>query len=131
MTAIISDDMKNILTIAEGEKLGAMNRVIFDEYVEDYHKMMLGAVGLDSSCHVYSGQILLAKNERANDDYFNGSGNLDIWIEIKAFKPGVEFCVLGAYLTDLWKFNSSDDGYAVLRQNMFIEEYPLKEGGAV
>lgn len=128
MTAIISDDMKSVLTIAEGEKLVAMNRSIFDEYVEDYHKMMLGVVGFDNSCHVYSGKILLARNERANDDYFNGSGNLDIWIEIKAFKPGVEFCVLGAYLTDLWKFNSSDDGYAALRQNMFIEEYPLKEG---
>lgn len=129
MTAIISDDMKNVLTIAEGEKLGAMNRAIFDEYVEDYNKMMLGVVGLHSSCHVYSGQILLARNERANDDYFGGSGNLDIWIEIKAFKPGVEFCVLGAYLTDLWKFKSSDDGYAALRQNMFIEEYPLKKEG--
>lgn len=128
MTAIISDDMKNVLTIAEGEKLGIMNRVILDEDVGDYHKMMLGVVGFDGSCHVYSGQILLAKNERANDNYFNGSGNLDIWIEINAFKQGVEFCVLGAYLSDLWKFDSSDEGYAALRQNMFIEEYPLKEG---
>ena len=128
MTAIISDDMKNILTIAEGEKLGIMNRVILDEDVGDYHNMMLGVVGFDSSCHVYSGQILLTRNERADDDYFGGSGNLDIWIEIKAFKQGVEFCVLGAYLSDLWKFNSSDQGYAALRQNMFIEEYPLKEG---
>ena len=128
MTAIISDDMKNVLTIAEGEKLCTMNYVISDEDVGDYHKMMLGAVGFDSSCHVYSGQILLAKNERANDNYFNGSGNLDIWIEIKAFKQGVEFCILGAYLSDLWKFDGSDDGYAALRQNMFIEEYPLKEG---
>lgn len=131
MTAIISDDMKNILTIAEGEKLGIMNRVILDEDVGDYHKMMLGVVGFDSSCHVYSGQILLAKNERADDDYFGGSGNLDIWIEIKAFKQGVEFCVLGAYLSDLWKFDSSDEGYASLRQNMLIEEYPLKEGDTV
>ena len=131
MTAIISDDMKNVLTIAEGEKLSTMNHVISDEDVDDYYKMMLGAVGLDSSCHVYFDQILLAKNERANDDYFNGSGNLDIWIEIKAFKQGVEFCVLGAYLSDLWKFDSSDEGYAALRQNMFIEEYPLKEGNTV
>lgn len=128
MTAIISDDMKNVLTIAESEKLGIMNRVILDEDIDDYYKMMLGVVGFDSSCHVYSGQILLAKNERADDDYFGGSGNLDIWIEIKAFKQGVEFCVLGAYLSDLWKFDSSDEGYAALRQNMFIEEYPLKEG---
>lgn len=128
MTAIISDDMKSALTIAEGEKLGIMNRVILDEDIDDYYKMMLGVVGFDSSCHVYSGQILLAKNERADDDYFGGSGNLDIWIEIKAFKQGVEFCVLGAYLSDLWKFNSSDEGYVTLRQNMFIEEYPLKEG---
>lgn len=128
MAAIISDDMKNVLTIAEGEKLGTMNYVISDEDVGDYHKMMLGVVGFDNSCYVYSGQILLARNERANDDYFGGSGNLDIWIEINAFKPGVEFCVLGAYLTDLWKFKSSDDGYAALQQNMFIEEYPLKEG---
>ena len=90
--------------------------------------MMLGVVGFDNSCHVYPSQILLARNERANDDYFGGSGHLDIWIEINAFKPGVEFCVLGAYLTDLWKFKSSDDGYAALRQNMFIEEHPLKEG---
>ena len=30
MTAVISDDMKNVLTIAEGEKLGTMNYVIFD-----------------------------------------------------------------------------------------------------
>ena len=128
MTAIISDDMKSVLTIAEGENLGIMNRVILDEDIDDYYKMMLGVVGFDSSCHVYSGQILLAKNERADDDYFGGSGNLDIWIEIKAFKQGVEFCVLGAYLSDLWKFDSSDEGYAALRQNMFIEEYPLKEG---
>ena len=131
MTAVISDDMKNVLTIAEGEQLEAMNRAIRDEYVEDYNKMMLGVVGLHSSCHVYSWQILLAKNERANDDYFGGSGNLDIWIEITAFKPGVEFCVLGAYLTDLWKFNSSDEGYEALRKNMLVEEYLLKEGGAV
>lgn len=131
MTAVISDDMKNILTIAEGEKLSTMNRVILDEDVGDYHKMMLGVVGLDSSCHVYSGRILLAKNERADDDYFGGSANLDIWIEIRAFKPGVKFCVLGAYLTDLWKFESSDEGYAVLRQNMLVEEYLLKDGGAV
>lgn len=131
MTAVISDDMKNVLTIAEGEQLGTMNYVIRDYYVGDYHKMMLGAVGFDSSCHVYSGQIIFAKNERANDDYFNGSANLDIWIEIKVFKPGVKFCVLGAYLTDLWKFESSDEGYAALRQNMLIEEYLLKEGGVV
>lgn len=78
MTAIISDDMKNVLTIAEGEKLGTMNYVISDEDVDDYHKMMLGVVDFDNSCHVYSGQILLARNERANDDYFGGSGNLDI-----------------------------------------------------
>lgn len=131
MTAIISADMKNILTIAEGEKIDIMNRVILDEDVDDYYKMMLGVVGLDSSCHVYSGQSSLAKNKRANDNYFNGSGNLDIWIEIKAFKPGVKFCVLGAYLSDLWKFDCSDEGYAALRENMFIEEYPLKEGDAV
>ena len=131
MTAVISNDMKNVLTIAEGEKLSTMNQVIRDDYVEDYHKMMLGVVGLDSSCHVYSNQILLAKNERADDDYFNGSAHLDIWIEISAFKKGVKFCVLGAYLTDLWKFDSSDEGWAALRQNMLIEEYPLKEGNAV
>lgn len=131
MTAFISDNMKSVLTIAEGEKLSTMNRVIRDDDVEDYRKMMLGAVGLDSSCHGYFCQIILAKNERADDDYFGGSGNLDIWIEIKVFKPGVKFCVLGAYLTDLWKFNSSDEGYEALRQNMHIEEYLLKEGGAV
>ena len=42
MTAIISADMKNILTIAEGEKIDIMNRVILDEDVDDYYKMMLG-----------------------------------------------------------------------------------------
>lgn len=131
MTAVISDDMKNVLTIAEGEKLSTMNCVIRDYYVEDYYKMMLGVVGLDSSCQVYYYQILLARNERADDDYFNGSANLDIWIEIKVFKPGVKFCVLGAYLTDLCKFESSDEGYAALRQNMLVEEYLLKEGSAV
>ena len=70
----------------------------------------------------YLSEILRAKaeiagNYRANDAYFEGSGQMDVWISAVA-KTANGFIEAHAYLTDIWQ-----TGAASYKEHMFIRYY--------
>ena len=62
-----------------------------------------------------------AKNRRANDAYFEGSRDMDVWVEATA-KTTWGFIEIGAYLSDIWQ-----TGGTPYKQHMYIQYYKRAE----
>lgn len=62
-----------------------------------------------------------AKNYRANDAYFEGSRNMDVWVEALA-KTSYGMIEIGAYLSDIW-----ETGGTPYKQHIYIQYYKRAE----
>lgn len=58
-----------------------------------------------------------ARNCRAWNAFFDGSRNLDVWINALV-RTGNGFIEIGAYLTDIWQ-----TGAEPYKQHMYIQQY--------
>ena len=75
-----------------------------------------------SYCHeenIFRATARTAKNSRAWNQYGEGTGNMDVWIEAYAFL-GDCFVEIGAYLSDIWQSGAED--YAQHMYIRFFEE---------
>lgn len=120
MKITITADMKKVLTIAE---MPTARQVIenlkCDDSLKDYAKMAASLAACCSVEKVLECSAEIAKNCRANDNFFEGSADLDVWITFTAF-TSEGFVMGGAYLTDIW--NIGIDDYEI-RKHMFIRRF--------
>ena len=71
--------------------------------------------------HVLAASAEFQKNSRIYDYYCDGSGKMDVWINVKAFDSYYGFYDIGVYLSDIWQY-SSEDAEAT-KIHMFIKHY--------
>lgn len=121
MKVKLTKQMKEILTVAEMPKVRKLIEGLRTELdVKEYAEMAARIAGC--SCpEVLKAEAEIAKNARVFNQYFEDSGNLDIWVRVYAFSEYDGFYIVGAYLTDIWAstgYNSQE-----LRKHMYIRTF--------
>jgi hypothetical protein len=120
MKITITTDMKKVLTISE---MPIVRQVIEslkdDNSLKDYAKMAAGLAACGSVEKVLECSAEIAKNCRADNNFFVGSSDLDVWITFTAY-TSEGFVMGGAYLTDIWNIGSDD--YEI-RKHMFVRMF--------
>lgn len=75
-----------------------------DEYsVADYAKLAMENICRGEKFEIFRPKATIAGNSRVNDNFFDGSGHMDIYIEFLAFNHYRGAYEVGAYLTDIWQ----------------------------
>lgn len=124
MEAIIKQEDRAYLTMAEGDLLPKINMKIREEDIIENCRFALSVLGMSPNSAIYKRDAYLKKNMYANDSFFEGSGLLDVWIECTAFDElAHRFVRCGIYLTDIWSYVDKND----LLEHMWVEDYELKE----
>lgn len=124
MEAIIKQEDREWLTLAESDLLPKMNMKIREEDIVEDCRFTLGVLGMSPNSVIYQKKAYLKRNAFANDSFFDGSKNLDIWIECSAFDElAHRFVRCGIYLTDIWSYVNKND----LLEHMWVEDYKLEE----
>lgn len=105
----ITDTTKRITAVAD---MPLARRVAAEsnEGLADMVQMAANYV-CESNSKVFEATAEVAKNGRAWDLYFDGSKDFDVWIEFKAFSDFCEgkFCIVGAYLSDVYQIGDGED----------------------
>lgn len=116
-------EQKKFVTVAE---LPMVKRIISDmkedDQLKEYAQMAARIASRSNEAfEVLKAEAAIAKNSRVYDSYGEGSGTLDIWLEVYAFSMFKGFYSIGIYLTDIWQVGSENS--EEIRSYMYIEEY--------
>lgn len=121
----IKPEMKKILTLAqmpavrEIQRQESENTVTVNEYLNMAARL---AGGINLSYQIFDAAASIAKNGRIWDYYFDGSEDLDVWIEGLAFNAYKGAYLIGVYLSDINQVcGGPSDGD--IRNHMYIREY--------
>lgn len=122
MKVQITDRSKEILFVAE---MPAVRQIIQeqkeDEFtVEDYAKQAMHAIS-DEEFQIFDAKASIAKNSFVSNAFFDGSRNLDVWIEFIAFNSSCGAYEIGVYLTDIWML--SPENYDTIRYRMYCKHF--------
>lgn len=126
MIVKITNESKKWMTVYELEQA----KIIIQQFNEDDSMADLCQIAARiASKSVYdSFEILrssaeIAGNCRIRDAYHDGSGKLDVWIECYAYNPYISFFAIGAYYTDLLKYDGTEEMNELIRDHMYIKEF--------
>lgn len=134
MKVRFTSEEKKIFTVAE---MPAVRKLIEDMKedtlpLESYAKQALSCL-FDvhgNSYEIVRVKAAVAKNCRVWDRYFDGSEDLDIWIEFLAFDPLAGALDCGVYLSDIWQIPADYEErqyYAeCLKEHMYLAAYTKK-----
>lgn len=125
------DEYKRMFTLSDLESCKKLKESIKndDDKIDLSWEAAMAAV-IASDNHVGDGQILagnavFAKNSRIYEHYCEGSGTMDVWIEVKAFDSCYGFYDIGAYLSDIWQHTY--ENIEATKQHMYIKHYVLEK----
>ena len=122
MKVKLQDRYKDIYTVRDLERA---REVIKYEKDDDYTAKDWAEYAVNEALkdkddwlkEVLTASASTAKNGRAFDLYFEGSEDMDVWIEATA-ETGKGFIKIGAYLSDIWKAGAEE-----FKQHMFIRYF--------
>lgn len=69
--------------------------------------------------HILESSAEIAKNGRIWNAHFEGSYDLDIWLEFTVYDGGNKFYIVGVYLTDIWNIGGEED----VKRHMYIRKF--------
>lgn len=124
MKAKIKESARSRFTMDEGAMLKKINKKIKRYKLNDVVGRVLSIY--DCPYNILQTNVVLGRNERANNSYLKHSGNLDIWITALAFSGADrQFVHVGFYLSDYWilSLNSVEE----FRQYVSIDVYSPDE----
>lgn len=127
MKVTFTKEAKQYITFAQET---AVRKVIEgfkeDTDIKTYAKMA-AQVASDSytDFEIFKVEAEIAGNARVWDRYDEGTENIDVWLNIKAFDEFRGFYEIGAYVSDIWEI--SDNNRAEIKGHMFIRHYELAE----
>lgn len=123
MKVKITQDAKQYLTVAEMPKVREIIKDMKeDDGLNEYAQIAARiASGENADFEILKAEAEIARNGRNWDNFSDGSGKLDIWIEVYAYNNYYGFYNIGAYLTDIW--NVTGDNHEEIRQHMYIRKY--------
>lgn len=113
MRVTVSKEIKKHLTVSEMPAVNEIIKLMKDDKstVEDYARMAMASLGyIVQEFEIYRASATIAKNQRANDAIFEGSNDLDVWIEYLAFDSYYGAYDCGVYLSDLWGLTEENEG---------------------
>lgn len=114
-------EQKKIVTVAE---LPIVKRIMAemkeDDGLKEYAEMAARIASGGSCEKVYECSAEIAKNRRVYEQWGDGSGNLDIWIEAAAL-TSEGFVIFGIYLSDVWSITG--DNADEIRSHMYIRKF--------
>lgn len=125
------EEYKRSFTISDLEACKKLEKSIRNDDGKidlSWEAAMAAIIGSDS--HVSDSQILaehvqFSKNHRIYEHYCEGSGTMDVWIEVKAFDSCYGFYDIGAYLSDIWQH--SYENVEDTKRHMYIKHYVLEK----
>lgn len=123
MKVKFTEDAKRFITVSE---MPAVKRIIAemkeDGEIKGYSEMAARvASGKNENFEILKAEAEISRNARVNDAYGEGSGKLDVWLNIYAFNSYAGFYEIGAYLTDIWAITG--DNAEEIRNHMYINKY--------
>lgn len=65
----------------------------------------------------------ISRNNRAWDNYHEGSGKLDVWVQGLVKADLDTYMEIGAYLSDIWNITGNNEMDADIIEHMYIEVY--------
>lgn len=122
MKVTISNESKKIISLFEMPTVRQMienlkeDEITAKEYAEMAARVAIGGY----TVKVFEASASIAKNCRAENNYTNDSGNLDVWIDFTAL-TSEGFVIGGAYLTDIWNITGNNN--EEIRSHMFIRKF--------
>lgn len=125
MKVTITKETRDILTMSEYD---AARRIISDEKDDgmtpkEYAEMIGHAIARNSyKLQVLAAGAEIAKNRDVWDHYGEGTGRLDIWITFKIITSS-EYLEGGAYLSDVWALDGSDEKKQALINRAYIRRF--------
>lgn len=122
MKVKFTTEAKRYITIEEANKAHKIiEEMKEDKGIKDYAQMAAILAGGSGEYDILKVEAEISKNSNAFDYYGDGTGNLDIWLNIYAFNYFTGFFVIGAYLSDIWSI--ADDNKDEIRERMYIKHY--------
>lgn len=123
MRVTVSKEIEKHLTVSE---MPTVNEIIKsmkedESTAEDYARMAMNSFGYNAKFEIYRATATIAKNQRANDVFFEGSNDLDVWIEFLAFDSHYGAFDSGVYLSDLWGL--TEENQRELRGKMYLNAF--------
>lgn len=123
MKVKFTEDAKRFISVSE---LPAVKKVIAemkeDGEIKGYSEIAARvASGYNGNFEILKADAQIAKNARIYDAYGEGSGEIDVWLDIYAFDDYSGFYEIGAYLTDIWAVTG--DNTEEIRNHMYINKY--------
>ena len=119
MKVTISAESKRVVTMEEMKMAKEIVQAMKEDELTAAEYARIAVVAFGDGCEkVYEATAEIAKNCRAWDNYEEGSGTLDIWIEATA-RTWNGFVEIGAYLTDIWNISGDNDQ----TEHMFIQRF--------
>ena len=133
----ITKEAKRWLTVAEMPEVRQLQADFKDEKINEIATTLAYIVIHEGSLYeLISAKAEIAGNGRIHGYYNETSGCLDIWIEAKftAFvyekkndKSVSKFFIAGAYLSDIWKADGTDETREEILSHAYIREFIEKE----
>lgn len=125
MRVQVTNKEKKFLTVAE---MPAVRHIIQDMKEDGtsivvYADMAMRAIK-GSGFEIFRPKATIAKNCRVHDRFFDGSGDLDVWIDFLAFNPHYGAYDCGVYLSDIWDL--CDENKHELSTKMYINAFEKK-----
>lgn len=92
-----------------------------DTGLYEYAAMAARIAGGQDSYEILKAKAEIAKNGRVYEQFGEGTGHFDIWLDIYAFNSYRGFFEIGAYLSDIWQL--AGDNSDEIKSNMYIRRY--------
>ena len=126
MKVAFTERAKKFITLEEAPKAREIIASLKEENIKDLAQTAANIAGGSDTYGSDTYEILkataeIAKNSRVNDYYDNGTGKLDVWLEIYAYNEYKGFYNIGVYLSDLWQLGG--DNSDEIRKHMYLQIY--------
>lgn len=124
MKVQITADSKKVIHLDEQEIVRQIISDCKDDDLRAYVMSAVNCVGTSyNTCQrIYEMTAQIARNCRCWDAFFEGSRDLDVWIEAAAL-TSEGFVMIGAYLTDIWQICGREAEDAVVRSHFYIRRF--------
>ena len=118
----ITKEAKRYLTLAEMPEVKKMVSDLKEERIEDYAPIAARiASGRNDPFELLKAEAEISRNQRIDNGYHDGSGNLDVWMRFYFYNSTFGFYEVGVYLTDLWQ--STGENAEEIKQYMYINGF--------
>jgi hypothetical protein len=128
MKVTVPEKIDEILEV--GKKIAATH-IIKDmeedtSTAEDYAMQVMRVINKRGSFQIFNANATICLNHRVENAYYDGSFDLDVWVEFIAFDSFEGAYEVGICLTDIWSI-TIDTTAEDLRKHMYINAFTKHE----